>query len=101
MFASLTKTAAVATLAVGMAYAGLVVTPADAAMRHGAGGAHGAAVHSAGLQRGSSHRGNRGYAGGNYGGYGGGYGAGYGDYGYGYGYGCPLSPIGIITGECY
>jgi hypothetical protein len=105
MFASLTKTAAAAALTVGMALAGLAITPADAAMRHGGGGARGGGVHSAGVQHGSFHHGNRGYAGGNYARYGGGYGGyggdgGYG-YGYGYGYGCPLFPVAIITGGCY
>jgi hypothetical protein len=45
MFISLTKTATAAALTVGLALAGAVVTPADAAMRHGSGGFHGAGVH--------------------------------------------------------
>lgn len=99
MFASLTKTAAVAALAFGLALAGPVVTSADAAMRHGAGTVHGAGVHNAGVQRGRLHGGNRGYAGANHGGHRERYG--YGGYGYGYGYGCPLFPIGLIVGQCY
>jgi hypothetical protein len=92
----LTKTATAAALAVGLVLAGSVVTPADAGMRNGS-GFHGG---GGGFHGGSSLRSGHGgygarYAGG-YGGYGGG---GYGGYGYGYG-GCPLSPIGLITGYC-
>jgi hypothetical protein len=92
MFASLIKTTGVAALAVGLALAGAIVTPADAAVRHSTGGVHSTSIHSAGIQRGSIHGGNRGYAGRNYRGHG----AGYGGYGYGYGdgfaYSCPSFP---------
>lgn len=101
MFASLTKRAFFAAFAVGMALAGSVVTPADAAVRHNAGG-----VHSAGIQRGNLHGENCGYAGRNDRGHGGGYG-GYGGNGYGYGYGngfgysCPSFPLALVAGRCF
>jgi hypothetical protein len=89
MLVSLTKTTVAVAFAVGLALAGAVVSPADAAMRQGGGGSHGGGAHG-GVQhgnfRGGGHRGH----GGGYGGYAGGYG--------GYGGGCPLSPVGLITG---
>jgi hypothetical protein len=110
MFASLKKMTAVAALAVGLALAGFVVTPADAAIRHDAGGAHstgahGARVHITVFQRGSFRARNRGYVSGNYRGHGAGYGGydndyrpAYGDNGYGYG--CPLFPLALVVGQC-
>jgi uncharacterized membrane protein len=89
MFASLSNKAAVAALALGLALAGPVVSPADAAVRHGGGGSH-----VTGVQHGSYHGWHHGYAGR---GYYGGYGYGYGGYG-GYGYGCPLFPVAVVLG---
>jgi BA14K-like protein len=99
MFTSLTKTAAATAFAVGLALAGSVASPADAAMRagggHGGGGFHGGGggfhgggggFHGGG---GGFHGGGGGFHGGGHsagGGYNGGYGGGgYGDGGYGYG----------------
>jgi hypothetical protein len=96
MLVSLTKTTAAAAFAVGLALAGAVVSPADAAMRHGGGGSsHGGGIQHSNF-RGGGHRGHGGGYGGyaeGYRGYAGGFG-GYGDYGGG----CPLSPVGLITG---
>ena len=105
MLVSLTKTTAAAAFAVGLALAGLVVSPADAVMRTG--GGHGGGFHGGGgfhvvaalpwrwrplcrrrlwwwLRRRW------------YGGYGGGYG-GYGG-GYGYGYGAAALGLGLLGG---
>ena len=57
MLVSLTKTTAAAAFAVGLALAGLVVSPADAVMRTG--GGHGGGSHGGGF-----HGGGGGYAGG-------------------------------------
>jgi hypothetical protein len=89
MLVSLTKTTVAATFAVGLALAGAVVSPADAAMRQGGGGSHGGGSHG-GIQHGNSRDGGHRGHGGGYGGYAGGYG--------GYRGGCPLSPVGLITG---
>ena len=90
MLVSLTKTTVAAAFAVGLALAGAVVSPADAAMHQGGGASHGGGSHG-GIQHGNFRGGggHRGHGGG-YGGYAGGYG--------GYGGGCPLSPVGLITG---
>ena len=98
MLVSLTKTTAAAAFAVGLALAGLVVSPADAVMRTG--GGHGGGFHGRG---GGFHGGGGRYAGGGYGGgYGGGgyggYGGGYGGYGYGYGYGAAALGLGLLGG---
>ena len=120
MFTSLTKTAATAALAVGLALAGSAVSPADAAMRAGGGhGGGGGGFHGGG---GGFHGGGGGgfrgggggfhggggglHGGGHYagGGYGGGYGGGgyggygYGDGGYGYGYGAAGFGLGLLGG---
>jgi hypothetical protein len=66
-----TKTTVAAAFAVGLALAGAVVFPADAAMRHGC-GSHGGGSHGA-IQRGNFRGGGSGHGGG-YGGYARGYG---------------------------
>jgi hypothetical protein len=95
MLVSLTKTTAAAAFAVGLALAGLVVSPADAVMRTGGGhggGSHGGGFHGGGGGYAGGAYGGGGYGGGGYGGYGGGYG------GYGYGYGAAALGLGLLGG---
>ena len=91
MLVSLTKTTAAAAFAVGLALAGLVVSPADAVMRTG--GGHGGGFHGGGGRYAGGGYGG-GYGGGGYGGYGGGYGG----YGGGYGYGAAALGLGLLGG---
>ena len=96
MLVSFTKKTAVAALAVGLALAVTSVTPASAEMRHDGdfhgSGSHRSGHHDGGFQRQDSRdnrygdRRDREYRG---------------EYArHSEGYGCPLSPVGLITGYC-